>query len=194
MEPVEAAPAPIAAPSPTTTYSGDFVTLETSDGKMYKVPVEIAKMSETIKNLIEDAGIDNPIPLPNVNSKSLELTIEYCKYHYEHPTVVTEEANDAKEAKEAKEGEKVEKRTDNMSPWDADFTKRIPTQEDLFALILASNYLDIKDLLDVTCQAVANMVKGKTPEEIRLAFNIKNEFTPEEEEQVRKENEWCEER
>jgi len=188
MEPVEAAPAPIAAPSPTTTYSGDIVTLQTSDGQVFTVAVEIAKMSETIKNLIEDAGIDNPIPLPNVNSKSLELTIEYCKYHYENPTVVTEDA------KEAKEGEKVEKRTDNMSPWDADFTKRIPTQEDLFALILASNYLDIKDLLDVTCQAVANMVKGKTPEEIRLAFNIKNEFTPEEEEQVRKENEWCEER
>jgi len=25
-------------------------------------------------------------------------------------------------------------------------------------------------------------------------FNIKNDFTPEEEERVRKENEWCEER
>jgi S-phase kinase-associated protein 1 len=36
--------------------------------------------------------------------------------------------------------------------------------------------------------------QGKTPEEIRKTFNIKNDFTPEEEEQVRKENEWCEER
>jgi S-phase kinase-associated protein 1 len=35
---------------------------------------------------------------------------------------------------------------------------------------------------------------GKTPEQIRTTFNIKNDFTPEEEEQVRKENEWCEER
>ena len=38
------------------------------------------------------------------------------------------------------------------------------------------------------------MIKGKTPEEIRKTFNIKNDFTPEEEEQVRKENEWCEEK
>jgi S-phase kinase-associated protein 1 len=30
--------------------------------------------------------------------------------------------------------------------------------------------------------------------EIRRTFNIKNDFTPEEEEQVRKENEWCDER
>ncbi|KIH57029.1 Skp1 family, tetramerization domain protein [Ancylostoma duodenale] len=35
--------------------------------------------------------------------------------------------------------------------------------------------------------------KGKTPEEIRVMFNITNDFTPEEEENIRKENAWCEE-
>ena len=39
-------------------------------------------------------------------------------------------------------------------------------------------------MLDVTCKTVANMIKGKTPEEIRKTFNIKNDFTPSEEEQV----------
>ena len=34
---------------------------------------------------------------------------------------------------------------------------------------------------------------GKSPAEIRKTFNIKNEFTPEEEEAIRRENEWCEE-
>ena len=67
-------------------------------------------------------------------------------------------------------------------------------QSTLFDLILAANYLDIKGLLDVTCMSVANMIKGKSPEDIRKHFNIKNDFTPEEEEQVRKENEWCEEK
>lgn len=55
----------------------------------------------------------------------------------------------------------------------------------------AANYLNIKGLFDLTCQTVAGMIKGKTPEEIRQTFNINNDFTPEEEEEVRKENQWA---
>ncbi|KAG5313502.1 SKP1 protein, partial [Acromyrmex insinuator] len=44
----------------------------------------------------------------------------------------------------------------------------------------------------IMCKTVANMIKGKTPEEIRKTFNIENDFTASEEEQVRKENGWCE--
>ncbi|KAF8742588.1 hypothetical protein HU200_013592 [Digitaria exilis] len=53
---------------------------------------------------------------------------------------------------------------------------------------MAANYLDIKGLLDLTCQTVADMIKGKSPEEVRKTFNIVNDFTPEEEEEVRREN------
>ncbi|KAH7332141.1 hypothetical protein KP509_20G070500 [Ceratopteris richardii] len=64
-------------------------------------------------------------------------------------------------------------------------------QATLFDLILAANYLNIQSLLDFTCQRVADMIKEKTPEEIRRAFNIENDFTPEEEEEVRRENQWA---
>ena len=37
------------------------------------------------------------------------------------------------------------------------------------------------------------MIKGKKPEEVRALFNIKNDFTPEEEDKIRTENKWCEE-
>jgi S-phase kinase-associated protein 1 len=37
------------------------------------------------------------------------------------------------------------------------------------------------------------MMKGKSIEEIRELFNIENDFTPEEEEQIREENKWAEE-
>jgi S-phase kinase-associated protein 1 len=53
--------------------------------------------------------------------------------------------------------------------------------------------LEVSGLEDVCCKSVANMIKGMSPEEIRRTFNIKNEFTPEEEEQIHQENAWCEE-
>ena len=34
------------------------------------------------------------------------------------------------------------------------------------------------------------MIKGKTPEDIRKTFHIKNDFTPSEEEQMLKDNAW----
>lgn len=60
-----------------------------------------------------------------------------------------------------------------------------------FFLVQAANYLNIKGLLDLTCQTVADMIKGKTPEQIREKFNIKNDFTPEEEEEIKRENQWA---
>merc|ERR1712109_267376 len=78
-----------------------------------------------------------------------------------------------------------------VASWDADFVD--VDHELLFELILAANYMDIKPLLDLSCAKVASMIKGKTPEEIRKTFNIVNDFTPEEEMQVREENRWCEE-
>jgi len=63
----------------------DEVTLASCDGQETKITVKVAQMSETIKHLIEDTGIENPIPLPNVTGKILTKVVEYTKYHTEHP-------------------------------------------------------------------------------------------------------------
>ncbi len=149
------------------------ITLQSSDRTNFQVEVKVAKMSETVKQLIEDAGIDNTVPLPNVTGKILAKVVEYCKYHCDNVTIVTEG-------------------TDDIIAWDLEFTK--VDQATLFEIILAANYLDIKDLLDLTCKTVARMIKGKTRDEIKKTFNITVDFTEEEEMQVRKENEWSEER
>ena len=157
-----------------------LIKLQSSDGENFPVDVDIAKKSITIKTMLEDLGMDEEddevVPLPNVNASILKKVIAWATYHKDDPPVADDEEN-------------KEKRTDDIATWDTDFLK--VDQGTLFELILAANYLDIKGLLDVTCKTVANMIKGKTPEEIRKTFNIKNDFTPAEEEQIRKENEWC---
>ena len=48
-----------------------IMKLQSSDGDVFEVDVEIAKASNTIKTMIEDLGMDEdddePVPLPNVN-------------------------------------------------------------------------------------------------------------------------------
>lgn len=34
------------------------------------------------------------------------------------------------------------------------------------------------ELLDVGCKAIADMIKGKTPEQVRQTFNIPNDLPP----------------
>uniref|UniRef100_A0A665X0V0 S-phase kinase-associated protein 1 n=1 Tax=Echeneis naucrates TaxID=173247 RepID=A0A665X0V0_ECHNA len=150
------------------------IKLQSSDGEIFEVDVEIAKQSVTIKTMLEDLGMDDegdddPVPLPNVNAAILKKVIQWCTHHKDDPPPPEDDEN-------------KEKRTDDIPVWDQEFLK--VDQGTLFELILAANYLDIKGLLDVTCKTVANMIKGKTPEEIRKTFNIKNDFTEEEEAQV----------
>ncbi len=159
------------------------IKLQSCDNEIFIIDFEVAKCSATIKTMVDDLGLDEGdeeiVPLPNVNSAILRKVIQWATFHKDDPVPTEDEEN-------------KEKRTDDISSWDSDFLK--VDQGTLFELILAANYLDIKGLLDVTCKTVANMIKGKTPEEIRKTFNIKNDFTPEEEEQIRRENEWCEDK
>lgn len=57
------------------------VKLCSSDQQTFEVDEEVAFESQTVKNMIEDTGADELIPLPNVSGKILARVIEYCKYH-----------------------------------------------------------------------------------------------------------------
>ncbi|NP_001149673.2 SKP1-like protein 1 [Zea mays] len=160
-----------------------MVTLRSSDHEEFEVEEAVAMKSEIIRLLIEDDCADNAIPLPNVDSKTLALVIEYCNKHV-HVAADDSAAAETSNASSAGGGGEVD-----LKKWDAEFVK--VEQATLFDLILAANYLDIKGLLDLTCQTVADMMKGKSPEEIRRTFNIKNDFTEEEEEEIRRENSWA---
>ncbi|KAI8040999.1 S-phase kinase-associated protein 1-like [Drosophila gunungcola] len=148
------------------------IKLQSSDGEIFDTDIQVAERFGIIKSLLGDCPEDDenaPVPLPKVNSTILRKVLSWAQHHKDDVEPTEDDDN---------------KDTDEISSWDADFLK--VDKSILFGIIAAANYLEIKELLELTCQAVANMIKGKTPQEIRNIFNIRDEstFTRSEEEQA----------
>nr|BAD67757.1 putative SKP1 [Oryza sativa Japonica Group] len=60
----------------------------------------------------------------------------------------------------------------------------------LYHLLMAGNLMGVEGVLELAVQRTAELIRGKSPEEIRDTFKIANDFTPEEEEII-KENAWA---
>ncbi|XP_030450244.2 SKP1-like protein 1 [Syzygium oleosum] len=143
-----------------------MITLKSSDGETFEIEEIAALQSKTLESMIDENCASTPVPLPNITGKILAKVVEYCTKHAE-----------------------VGADAESLRAWDAEFVSvDHPT---LFDYILAANFLEIPTLLNLACQSVADMVKGKTPDEIHKIFNIKSTFTPEEEEELRRENQWA---
>ncbi|KAF5202511.1 Skp1-related protein [Thalictrum thalictroides] len=143
------------------------ITLKTLDGYTFEVEEGVMLQSDAIKHMIEEGCAKDDIPLHNVTGDVLDKVIDYCKKHYN----------------------KMSSDEEQLKKWDAEFID--VDQPTLYDLIMAADYLSVKGLLDLAVQKVADMIKGKMPEEIRNIFNIKNDFTPEEEAAIRSENIWA---
>ena len=159
--------------------SGEKVKLTTMDGEVVEVDREIACKSILVKGIVDDSGIEDEIPLASVKKPILDKVIEYCTYINENTPPEIEKPLRSNNL------------NDVVNEWYANFVDL--EQEVLFELILASNFMDIKSLLELACAKVASLVKGMTIPETRQFFNIENDFTPEEEAQIMDENRWAEE-
>ncbi|CEP62360.1 SCF ubiquitin ligase subunit SKP1 LALA0_S05e03906g [Lachancea lanzarotensis] len=178
--------------------SKQSVVLVSVEGERFTVERKIAERSLLLKNYLNDmqdnglqSGSDSEsdeegadsedeivMPVPNVRSSVLQKVIEWAEHHRDS-NFPDENDDDAR-------------KTAPADPWDREFLK--VDQEMLYEIMQAANYLNIKPLLDAGCKVVAEMIRGRTPEEIRRTFNIVNDFTPEEEAAIRRENEWAEDR
>ncbi|KAM3301413.1 SKP1-like protein 1A [Capsicum chacoense] len=130
--------------------------------------------------------------ISQLDSKKQDIPVGFVlrTFDFEEPNFVEnrpKHRNDPTTMKKLKEAassklKKSSSKTASKKKFDNSDRPRLPK---------AANYLNIKSLLDLTCQTVADMIKGKTPEEICKTFNIKNDFTPEEEKEARRENAWA---
>ncbi len=151
----------------------DEVELRSKEGKAYKIGKNAAKLSQLVRTTLGNDSSCTEIELIHIEGAILSKIVEYMKYH------------------EAKKPVRIPKPlpttniADIVDPFDAKFCD--VDQESMFKLLLAANYMDIKPLLLLMCAKVASMIQGKAPAEIRRTFNIRDDFTPEEEEEVRNE-------
>ncbi|EYU32130.1 hypothetical protein ABFS82_02G164200 [Erythranthe guttata] len=136
-----------------------YVWLQTSDGSIQQVEQEFAMYCPFICQEIQ-AGMGSsknyPISLPpRVNPAMLSLILDYCRFHQ-----VPGRSN-----KERKSFDEKFVRMD---------TKR------LCELTSAADSLQLKPLVDLTSRALARVIEGKTPEEIREIFHLPDDLTEEE--------------
>lgn len=146
--------------------SKKMIVLKSSEGESFQIEEAVALQSETIAHMVEEEGADNIIPLANVTSQVLTKVMEYCKKH---------DGGDSS--------------SEDLKKWDTEFLKIDRAM--LFDLVRAAWHLDIKSLCDITCQAAADMLATCTVDESRTLLGVENDFTPDEEEAVRKENQWA---
>ena len=153
------------------------IMLQSCDGEVFHVDKTIAMKLKTVKTLLEDLGDedDEVIPLPNVRSDILKKVIQWAEHHKNDP----------------EDDDNQDKVPVEIPSWDSNFLNVSVTA--LVNLNMAANYLDIKGLLALTLRTFANMISGKTPEEIRKTFNLEDDMTEAEKAQVMKDNKWLEE-
>ncbi|KAJ1492601.1 Skp1 family, dimerization domain-containing protein [Baffinella frigidus] len=148
------------------------ITLETYDKHQVKVPKSIATRSAIINMMIEDTGdVNEVVPLAD-KSCTLSIIQRVVKYLQKHAEFEKEQTED-----------------EVVIAFDKEFQDQ--PDEIIFQTILAANFLDIKNLLELMCKKVADEIKKcKTPDDIRDRFNIRQDYTPEEVEEVKKAHPW----
>lgn len=123
-------------------------------------------MCVTLKNVIEDIDETESIPVPKVSGAILAKVIDFCEHH----------ADD-------------QERAVDLSDWNLRFLDM--DKKDMFEVVLAANFLNSTPLIEVVCRYIAKSIRGKNSEEIREMFNIKNDFTKQEEEAAEKQTDWA---
>lgn len=120
---------------------------ESREGECFEVPVKVARLSQMIDEMFEDDEEmeDKKVPLPNVSSEVLRKVIEFGKHYQEEQMTPIQTPL------------KSSNIDDLVQKWYADFVD-LP-QKQLFELVAAANYLNIKPLLDLTVLAVSILIK-----------------------------------
>lgn len=182
------------------------VRLVCGDGAAFQVEARVAGASRVVRDMLADCGEGEAcqeVPLPNVRGEVLAKVLEFAhgmgtgtgtelELGYGHGQGHGHDHDHAREFEHEHENEHERERehAPDHEPWAERFARGL-SKDALFDVLLAANYLDIPQLLELMCDTIADRyIRNKTTQEIRDALNVVNDFTPDELEQVRQENRW----
>jgi len=95
--------------------------------------------------------------MPGVRGDILSKVVEYLNYHKGGDVGIPEKPLRSTVMKDV-----------CKDPWDAQYIDKIAeNRQQLYDLILAANYMDIKSLLHLGCAKVASLIKGQPLEKIK---------------------------
>ncbi|KZV57646.1 hypothetical protein F511_03106 [Dorcoceras hygrometricum] len=136
-----------------------YVWLQTSDDSIQQVEQEVAMFCPFVRHEIHygmGSSKNHPISLPSrVNSPMLSLILDYCRFH------------------------QIPGRSNKERKYFDEKFVRMETKR-LCELTSAADSLQLKPLVDLTSRALARVIEGKTPEEIREIFHLPDDLTEEE--------------
>lgn len=166
-----------------------LVTLVSSDGREFMISFPAIEPCRLIKDALAEDIYDSytssdshlkemnvKIPILNVDSECLTHIVIFLNHYSKDPIQISKPLR----------GETAQDVVQNE--WYMSFLNQL-TQEDIFKLANAANYMDIPDLFDLCMVHISASIMGRSSEEIRLLLGLPS-LSKEEERRAREEHPW----
>lgn len=141
------------------------IKLVSKDKKEFVLEKKHSLISTLVKTTLEQDTTATEVPLPGVGSETLTRIVEYMNHHKGTEPPIIPKPLRSKDMKVV-----------CSDPWDAKFIDEIADiRQDLYDLILAANYMDVKSLLHLGCAKVASLIKGQPLEKIKEILTQKKD-------------------
>jgi len=172
------------------TNNNGNIKVSTSDNKVYEIKNESAKMMNTLVNMMsaidQDDLNENIIKLPDIEGDILKIVIDYCDYHVANPPVVVPSPYPVLDCQLCRE----EYEEEHTNVHDENMFEKLPKHDQellpplidenntLSKVLLAANYLDIKQLVDAAGKTFGKYIKENKLSDIRKQLGWENDYLP----------------
>jgi len=137
------------------------INIKTYDEFLIPINIDVIKYSETIQSMI-DVIDSNETIIPLYNSMCTKSNILQIKYFLEYIHAYPIELEKLNEFNNTRGNTPI-------SEWLTDYAKM--TNDVLCEIVIVADYLNIKCLLELLCNTLANNIRAYSPEEIAQMFS-----------------------